>query len=93
MNEPLHKHHIVPKHMGGLGPGHPQEHLNIMELSREDHAIAHLILYKLYGNNNDLRSAVLLTEGAYHKGLVPWNKGKKCPYVAEYNIKNNKLLN
>ena len=54
------KHHIVPKHMGGLGPGHPQEHLNIMELSREDHAWAHFILYKLYGHDEDLWAAAQL---------------------------------
>lgn len=57
INSYMDKHHIVPKHMGGL-----DEDFNIMELSREDHAWAHLILHKLYGHNEDLWAANILFE-------------------------------
>ena len=56
----MEKHHIVPKHMGGID--HP---LNIMELSREDHGWAHLILHKLYGHKEDLWAAHLLLESRF----------------------------
>jgi len=39
-----HKHHIVPLHMGGL-----DEPSNIIELTIEEHALAHKELYEKYG--------------------------------------------
>ena len=43
-----HKHHIIPKHMGGSDD--PE---NIVELSVEDHALAHKALYEKYGKLED----------------------------------------
>jgi len=43
-----HKHHIIPKHMGGT-----DDPSNIIELSVEDHTKAHLDLYEKYGNEYD----------------------------------------
>lgn len=43
-----HKHHIIPKHAGGTD--HPD---NLVELSVEDHAIAHKLLYEQYGRWED----------------------------------------
>jgi len=43
-----HKHHIIPKHIGGTN-----EPSNIVELSIEDHATAHKILYEKYGRWQD----------------------------------------
>jgi hypothetical protein len=43
-----HKHHIIPKHMGGT-----DDPSNIIELSVENHAKAHLELYEKYGNEYD----------------------------------------
>ena len=43
-----HKHHIVPRHMGG-----DDNPYNITELSIEDHAEAHRILYDKYGKEED----------------------------------------
>lgn len=51
--------------MGGL-----DEDFNIMELSREDHIIAHKILYKLYGKHQDLNAVRMLS------GLPPIMTGK-----------------
>ena len=44
----IHKHHIVPRHMGGTD--HPD---NIVELTIEEHADAHSLLYALYKNPFD----------------------------------------
>jgi len=44
----MHKHHIIPRHMGGTD--NPE---NIIELSIEDHAEAHRILFERYGHWED----------------------------------------
>lgn len=43
-----HKHHIIPKHMDGSDD--PE---NLIELSIEEHAEAHRILYEKYGKVED----------------------------------------
>jgi hypothetical protein len=43
-----HKHHIVPKYMGGT-----DDPSNLIELTIEEHAEAHRILYETYGNWQD----------------------------------------
>lgn len=43
-----HIHHIVPKHIGGT-----DDPANLIELSVEDHAEAHRILYEKYGREED----------------------------------------
>jgi hypothetical protein len=43
-----HVHHIVPKHAGGT-----DDPSNLVELTIEDHAIAHRMLWKLYGRKED----------------------------------------
>ncbi len=44
----LHKHHIVPKHAGGT-----DDPSNIIELTIEEHAEAHRILFEQYGRWQD----------------------------------------
>jgi len=44
----MHKHHIVPKHMGGT-----DDPSNIVELSIEQHALAHKQLYEQFGHWQD----------------------------------------
>ena len=48
MNTYLHKHHIIPRHAGGT-----DDPANIVELSVEDHAEAHRILYEQHGRWQD----------------------------------------
>lgn len=45
----MHKHHIIPRHMGGT-----DEPDNLIELSIEAHAEAHKKLYEEHGNEFDL---------------------------------------
>lgn len=44
----MHKHHIVPKHMGGS-----DDPSNIVELTVEEHAEAHRLLFEKYGRWQD----------------------------------------
>jgi hypothetical protein len=44
-----HTHHIVPKHMGGT-----DDSTNLVRLTVEEHAQAHLELYEKYGDERDL---------------------------------------
>jgi hypothetical protein len=84
----LERHHIVPRHIGGL-----DEEANYTYLTHREHIIAHWLLWKLYGRSED-KIASLSMRGkdikvAYHseetrrkmseakKDFVPWNKGKK----------------
>jgi hypothetical protein len=51
-----HKHHIIPKHMGGS-----DDPSNLVILTREEHAQEHLKLYKKHGKKEDLGAYYLLT--------------------------------
>lgn len=86
-----HKHHIIPKHRGGSN-----DPSNIIELSVEEHAEAHRILYEQYGNIQDYLAWKGLS-GCIGKEEIIRNisfmngkkrKGVKNPSVS---IKNHKL--
>lgn len=51
----LHKHHILPKHMGG-----DDSDGNLTYLTVREHVIAHYLLWRIYKNVNDLRSMYML---------------------------------
>lgn len=53
--EALHKHHIQPKHSGGLDTEE-----NYTYLTPREHQIAHFLLWKINKNPNDLRSMKML---------------------------------
>ena len=44
----MHKHHIIPRHMGGTNDAS-----NIVELTVKEHAEAHRILYEQHNNRKD----------------------------------------
>lgn len=56
MAKTTHTHHIVPRHMGG--DDSPD---NLVELSVEDHAQAHRILYETHGLKADLMAWLMLS--------------------------------
>lgn len=60
-----HKHHIIPKHMGGTDDSD-----NIIELSIEEHAEAHRILYETYGKIQDKVAWMGLAKMAPMKELI-----------------------
>lgn len=51
-----HKHHIIPKHMGGT-----DDPSNLIELTVPEHAAAHLSLYEQYGKKEDLCAYYMLS--------------------------------
>jgi hypothetical protein len=51
----LHKHHIIPKHTGGKDSDENYTYLTVRE-----HILAHFMLWKMYKNENDLRSMKML---------------------------------
>lgn len=65
-----HKHHIIPKHMGGT-----DDEDNLVELTREEHAQAHLKLYEQYGKKQDLGAYLLLTGQTDEAQLVACSIG------------------
>ena len=56
MKEIKHKHHIIPKHMGGTDS--PE---NLVELTVAEHAEAHLKLYEEHGKKEDLCAYYMLS--------------------------------
>lgn len=90
-----HKHHIIPKHMGGT-----DDSSNLVELTVAEHAEAHRVLFEKYGLEQDRiawlalsgqitnEEAIKLASSAAHKGTAPWNKGKSGkPHSQETLIK------
>lgn len=57
-----HKHHIIPRHMGGS-----DEPDNLIELTVEEHALAHKTLYETYGRIQD-KIAWLMLSGRTTEG-------------------------
>lgn len=51
----LHCHHIVPRHSGGT-----DDESNLTYLTVREHIIAHFLLWKINGDENDLRSMYML---------------------------------
>lgn len=58
-----HRHHIIPKHMGG-----DDTKENLVYLTPEEHAAAHLHLYEEFGYSADLM--------AYNYIITNWCKGR-----------------
>ena len=81
---PTHKHHIIPRHAGGTDDSN-----NLVELTVEDHAIAHKVLYGLYGRWQDKvawqglsgiigkEEIIRETQSASKKGKVWYNNGSE----------------
>lgn len=60
-----HKHHILPKHMGGLNS--PE---NIVILTVEEHALEHKKLFDLYGHEQDRIAWLALSGQITHQAAT-----------------------
>jgi hypothetical protein len=72
----LHRHHIVPRHSGGL-----DEESNYTYLTIREHICAHFLLWKIHRNKNDLRAMHML--GAK---LTPHQRRMTGKFCFENNI-------
>lgn len=71
-----HKHHIIPKHMGGS-----DDSTNLVELTVEEHAEAHRLLWEQHGNEYDRIAWLSLTKQidcaeARILSVIEWNKNR-----------------
>lgn len=71
-----HKHHIIPKHMGGS-----DDPTNLIELTIEEHAEAHKKLWEEHGNEYDRIAWLSLTKQidcaeARILSVIEWNKNR-----------------
>ena len=71
-----HKHHIVPKHMGGT-----DDPSNLIELTVEEHAEAHKALWEEHGSEYDKIAWLSLTKQidnaeARILSVIEWNKNR-----------------
>jgi hypothetical protein len=73
-----HLHHIIPRHVGGTN-----DPSNLVELTIEEHAEAHRVLYETYGRNEDKWAWLGLTgqigKDEILKQIAMSQKGKKKP--------------
>lgn len=60
-----HKHHIIPKHAGGT-----DDPTNLVNLTIEEHAEAHRLLYEQYGRIQDKRAWMGLTKMLTGKEII-----------------------
>jgi len=84
-----HKHHIIPKHIGGT-----DEQSNLIELTVEEHANAHKELYDEYGRWQDnvaykALSGMIGKEEILHEVFTNMNKGRK--FTEEHKAKISPL--
>lgn len=73
-----HKHHIVPKHMGGT-----DDSSNLIELSVEEHAEAHRELYEKYGSVYDFVAWKALS------GQITSDEARRLATVATWTGRNH----
>jgi hypothetical protein len=73
-------HHIIPKHMGGTDDPN-----NLIELTIEEHAEAHRLLYEKYGRVQDRRAWLGLSKMMTGKEII--NEILKAPKSEEHKRK------
>jgi len=85
-----HKHHIIPKHMGGS-----DEPSNLIELSIEEHAIAHMKLFEKYGKIEDKIAWKALSgnndEFEFERRIMVSQKVKEAHKNGAYDKRNQSI--
>lgn len=56
------KHHIIPKHIGGVN-----DNANLVEMLPEEHYMAHLLRFKAYNDRNDFLAIRFMVNGYMNK--------------------------
>jgi hypothetical protein len=94
----MHKHHIVPRHMGGS-----DDPSNLIELTVEQHAEAHRVLYEKYGKKEDwlawkgllgeMNSEEIIAEARRLGGKKGGDSNKNPFRDPEWQKSNNPRLN
>lgn len=74
-------HHIIPKHMGGN-----DDPSNLVELDLRQHKIAHYLLWKIYGKDQD-KLVWYLRSGKYEEGI----EIRKKLHAEYFNKRENNL--
>ena len=82
----IHRHHIIPRHSGGL-----DENANYTYLSVREHVIAHFLLWKIYKNPNDLNMSLFQVNFISHAGHDLVWKIECDTLVKEYIILKDKM--
>jgi len=80
LTQDFHLHHIVPKYKGGADTAD-----NLVVLHPIDHAIWHLVRYRMYNNPADLHAAKILMGSLGDDGMPISTKGIKRPEFAGDN--------
>lgn len=81
-----HIHHIVPRHMGGT-----DDPTNLVELSKQEHAEAHLKLYEEHGKLEDLGAYYLLSGQTDEAAKISSSLGGKAQ--GRVNAENGHMKN
>lgn len=86
-----HKHHIIPRHMGGT-----DDPDNIIKLTVEEHALAHKKLYEQYGKIEDKLAwqglaGIVGKEEIIYTLMSVNNTGENNPMFGKSAIKENNL--
>jgi hypothetical protein len=88
-----HKHHIIPRHIGGT-----DEPSNLIKLTVEEHAEAHRVLYENHGRWQDYVAWQTLCGQITHKEAIKLsqslaNIGDKNPMFGMFGEKNPNYVN
>ena len=80
------KHHIVPRCLGGT-----DEDLNLVNLTAEEHFVAHQLLVKIYPNDKKLMSALskMCSSSSKNKRTNKWYGWIRKRYALSVSAENN----
>jgi hypothetical protein len=75
------KHHIIPECMGGLDTSE-----NLVELTPEEHYLAHQLLIRVYPNDDRMVfAAQMMTVGRPTNKLYGWLRRRAAKAIGDYN--------